>query len=392
MIQSPLSFLNGKTILIVSPQAWGTMFLSKHHYAVELARAGNRVFFLNPPVDSLSDQVVITPSKEYEGLFIIQHKLFFPYNLKFHAIPVFHFLMRWQIRKILNAISVPLDIVWSFDIGNLYPLNFFPTKALKIFHPVDEPLNKVAFDSGRGAQVIFSVTKEILQKYHDVPASKVFINHGVNELFLDPQSFQRQSEGQKIKVGLSGNLLRIDIDRPVLLKIIHDNPLVDFHCWGSYRKAEANIAGGTEDPDTFSFIEELKKLDNVILHGAVNYTLLASSFPEMDAFLICYDVQKDQSKGTNYHKIMEYLASGKVIISNNVTTYQGKPELIQMVEERDHNQSLPGLFQIIIRDLNVFNSMELRKIRIEYAANNTYSMQIRQIDQKLLTLGNPKSR
>ena len=39
--------LKNKTILIISPERWGTNFVSKHHYALELAK-NNNVYFLNP--------------------------------------------------------------------------------------------------------------------------------------------------------------------------------------------------------------------------------------------------------------------------------------------------------------------------------------------------------
>ncbi len=41
-----------KTILLISPESWGKSFVSKHHYAVELAKKGNIVYFLNPPSDT----------------------------------------------------------------------------------------------------------------------------------------------------------------------------------------------------------------------------------------------------------------------------------------------------------------------------------------------------
>jgi hypothetical protein len=44
-----MTVLKNKTILVISPNNWGTMHISKHHYAIELARLGNSVYFLNPP-------------------------------------------------------------------------------------------------------------------------------------------------------------------------------------------------------------------------------------------------------------------------------------------------------------------------------------------------------
>ena len=88
--------LRNKTILILSPQAWGTMFLSKHHYAVELARLGNRVYYLNPPETSeklSKGSFEILPADAMKGLFIIHHSLNFPYKLKFRLKPVYDFFM-----------------------------------------------------------------------------------------------------------------------------------------------------------------------------------------------------------------------------------------------------------------------------------------------------------
>ncbi len=41
-----------KTILFISPGPWGINHVSKHHYAIELAKIGNDVYFLNPPSDT----------------------------------------------------------------------------------------------------------------------------------------------------------------------------------------------------------------------------------------------------------------------------------------------------------------------------------------------------
>jgi glycosyltransferase involved in cell wall biosynthesis len=157
---------------------------------------------------------------------------------------------------------------------------------------------------------------------------------------------------------------------------------VIFECWGSYARAQSNIGGG-EDAATRDFITSLRELKNVILHGPVPSAVLAKAVHDMDAFLICYDVQKDQSKGTNYHKILEYLSTGKVVISNNVTTYQHDPLLIAMTQERLHNRDLPGLFRNIIDNLHQYNSMDKQEYRIAFARDNTYTRQIERIEKIL---------
>jgi hypothetical protein len=378
--------LKNKTILIISPQSWGKMFVSKHHYAEELAKYGNTVYFLNPPDKTLKERVLVTPVAATPGLFIISHRINFPYNIKFHAIGLFHWMMQWQVKKILQVIGRRIDIVWSFDLGNLYPFKLFPSNALRIFHPVDEPLNATAIDSAKGAQVIFSVTNEILAKYENYGLPLHFINHGVSGTFLQQQPVLYASN--TIRVGFSGNLLRPDIDRPVFLQIIQENPAVLFECWGSYRLEDANIGGGL-DKQTVVFINQLRAAPNVVLHGAVAAEKLAVGYRQMDAFLICYDIEKDQSRGTNYHKLMEYLGSGKVVIANNITTYQDQPALIQMINERDNNRLLPVLFKKVIANLEYHNSPALQQQRRAFAGMNTYLKQVERIQDIVGSLPQP---
>ena len=370
--------------MILSPQAWGNMFLSKHHYAIELAKRGNRVYFLNPPDDKKKlnrGEIKISSSGLNENLFFIEQNLFFPYNIKFHAMGLFQWLMKFHIRKIMKAISAPVDIVWSFELGNLYPFKLFGAGIYKIFHPVDEPLNQHAINAAAGADIIFSVTNEILEKYrhYNIPAH--FINHGVTQDFLLPVDINKPSQ-EPVHIGLSGNFLRPDIDRETLLQIIDENANVVFDCWGSYHIDQTNI-GGAADEGTRSFIQQLQAKKNVVLHGVLSSTQLATAIHAVDGFLICYDVEKDQSKGTNYHKLIEYLSTGKVVISNNVSTYKDQPALVQMIAERTHNRTLPALFKKVVSDLPGYNDPQLQQQRIAFANNNTYPKQIERISQIL---------
>jgi len=374
--------LSGKTIIILSPQSWGKMFISKHHYAIELAKRGNKVYFLNPPEQEGTGfkKITIQPSGVVANLFLIHHALWFPYRLKFHALPLFHLLMKGHIRAILKQIG-PVDIIWSFDLGNLYPFRLWGNAPFKIFHPVDEPLNNAAIEAAAGCDVIFSVTKEILEKYKSFAVPRHFVNHGVSSEFLYNGITHKGFNG-RIRVGVAGNLLRNDLDRNVMLQIVQENPAVTFECWGSYSLKQSSIGGG-EDAATKSFIACLQSLKNVQLHGAIPSTALAAAVQEMDAFLICYDVEKDQSKGTNYHKIIEFLATGKVIVSNNVTTYQDRPDLICMVNERNGNYHLPGLFKEVINNLAIHNSEDRQFIRKSFAWDHTYAKQVGRIESFL---------
>ena len=383
-------FLNNKVILIISPQSWGNMLLAKHHYAIELAKRGNEVYYLNPPDNYHwsstrgEKRIKIEQSKDYPNLFFINQKLYFPYRLKFHSRKLYNRLVKKQIRDILRVIPKEVDLLWSFDLGNLFPLSFFGNKSFKIFHPVDEPADEIAIIAARGADILFSVTTEILEKYKKFKIPSYFVNHGLPEEFIISEQ-QAGSSGTTIKIGMSGNLLRSDLDRKILLQIIRENPDHDFHFFGSYKFSQSNI-GASSDKQTVRFIEALKSFPRVVLHGVLKTTDLAKELNRMDVLLICYDIQLDQSKGTNYHKVMEYLSTGKVIVSNNITTYREYPGLIRMISDRRNNESLPVFFRETVTNLDRWNAEDLINERKSFAGNNIYYMQLDKIDQHIREL------
>lgn len=359
-----------RKILILSPQSWGNIFTSKHNYAIEFAAQGNEVYFLNPPSDfywNFSSKLEVK-NCEYKNLNIVSHKLFFPYILKFKAVEIFHYLIKFHLKKILKRLG-DIDLIISFELGNLYPLKFFQNIDVKVFFPVDEPLNSQAILAAQGATHIMTITKEILDKYSACKVPKLLLNHGVAECFFN--AVLKVKLSVNLRIGLSGNFFRTDIDRITLLKILKANYSCQFEFFGAYSTDQSNVDGRL-DRDTLIFLDELAKQPNAVMHGPLIPIELSKMLQQMDAFLICYDINKDQSKGTNYHKIMEYLATGKVIISNNVTAYQNK-RLIEMPESRCDNGELPNLFSTVIANLDYYNSEVKMQERIKFAKSNLYS-------------------
>jgi hypothetical protein len=372
--------LKDKTILVVSPQRWGKMHVAKHHYAIELAKRGNQVIFLNPPDEGIKEAFKWDKDTGIEGLRVLTYRPYFSLNLRFHLRLVYDLLMYRQVRRLVQFLKQPLDIVWCFE-PNLYSnLGWFKAK-FNIYHPVDELFYDYQIKVGHSAHLILSVTHEILSKFAHLVAPKQFIHHGLAEEFVHAQTVLKTypHEGP-IKVGYTGNLLRQDIDIPVFTQIIQENPAVEFHLWGAYQAQSSNF-GGDLHADNARFIEFLQQAPNVVLHGMVSPSVLATAIQDMDAFLICYDIDKDQSKGTNYHKIMEYLSTGKVIVSNNVSAYKDKPDLIQMVVERKNNEKILPLLKKIINNLETYNSIKSQNIRIEFALGNKYLNNLLKINE-----------
>ena len=315
-------------VLIISPQHWGTMRVTKHHYAIELAKLGHEVIFLEPTEANWNwtkSSFELRPS-DAAGVRLLNQQLNIPYNLKFHAKACYDWFIKRHIRKLEKTMG-PFDLVWSFDLTNAVPLKFFSTSSKKIFFAADWPPNIDAVDAATSANTLVSVAQEILDQYpNNSQTKKLLIDHGVADCFIEEGKKPFVKTDDQIRIGMSGNFLRPDIDRPVLLEIIQTHTDLLFECFGAYETKKSNL-GGASDPETEQFIDTLKQAPNVLLHGMVSPEVLAKELRRMDAFLICYDVEKDQSKGTNYHKVMEYLAFGRPIISNYVSRYKNSKQV-----------------------------------------------------------------
>ena len=364
-----MSTINLKKAIVVSPQAWGKMFISKHHYAVELSKLGYEVFFVNPPKEKKLGGLpqIKIEATEYKNLFTVNHTLFFSNYLKFHLSFLHHifiFIQRWVL---LKKIGKP-DLILSFDLTNNFPLKGLACK--KIFFAADEPRAEQNFVSARNADLIVSVSQHILDLYEKCfhQTKKLLINHGLSEEFLNiPKDLPKKYDG--INIGLSGNFLFNDIDYPILLQIAVENPEVKFHFYGNYSKY-SNISADSSKTN-LNYLEQIKLCTNCILHGVLGKRDLALELNQMDAFLICYDPKKGQSSGSNSHKILEFLSSGKVIFSSHFSYYEGT-DLFVMNPSKEDNSLLIKLLHEGISDLNQMNNFLRQDARKVFSQENSY--------------------
>jgi hypothetical protein len=363
----------GKKAIVVSPQSWGKMFISKHHFAVELSKLGYEVFFLNPPKENKLGGLpqIKIEATEYENLVTVNHTLFFSNYFKFHLPFIHHtliFIQRWLL---LKKIGKP-DLILSFDLTNNFPLKGLACK--KIFFAADEPRAEQNFVSARNADLIVSVSQHILDLYEKYlpKTKKLLINHGLSEEFLKiPQDLPKKYDG--INIGLSGNFLFNDIDYPILLQIVAENPEVKFRFYGNH-STESNI-GADSSKANLDYLEQIKRSTNCIFHGVLGKRELALELNQMDGFLICYDPQNGQSSGSNSHKILEFLSTGKVIFSSHFSYYEGT-DLFLMNTSRVDNSLLIKLFHERISDLNQINNSHLQEVRMVFSQENSYDQNL----------------
>lgn len=369
-----MRLLKKKVILIISSEIWSEILVSKHHYAINLAKCGNSIFFLNPMERSLEMGSIHYEESGFNNLQIIRYNPVLPEIIKFKLPFLFQINLRWICKKILQKIG-PIDIVWDFNTYSVFDnLDIFNAK-IKILHPVDSSVSKVI--KSRNADIAFSVSTLILNMIDDVTIGKHLINHGVSDDFIRQlDEADDLSLAGPLRVCYVGNLLIHSIDHKTILLLVDNNPDVEFHFFGPYEsKGKYLIAEGSED--SISFINKLKVSSNVKLYGRKSNSEIAKIIRKFHLYLICY---KDtiQFQSDNSHKILEYLAAGNVIMSSFISYYE-KSDLLLMAK-KNKNEDLIRLFNSIKDNINAYNSEELRTKRIKYAEENTYYKQLERID------------
>jgi glycosyltransferase involved in cell wall biosynthesis len=371
-----------KTIVILSTEPWGRMLLSKMHYAIELAELGNDVFFVNPPRDTgASGLAIIAAVKPAPGVTVIdttpvaqalflRHKLFGLYR---------HWVTGRYAKAIRRLVAKPIDEVWCFDPHTYVDLSAFGAKrAVLLIY--DFYTGRHVFRAAETADTIVSVSSVILDHYKETTPPKLLMQHGLGKHFavlaeerLHRQQFPLQ-QGQKMKIGYTGNLLRVGMDTQLGRTIIGGHPEIEFHFWGPHSRDGNNVSSGEAPADLLEFIEFLKNQPNVRLHGVKEQSALAAALAEMDAFLFLYSAAKDLNGASNSHKLLEYLSTGKPVISTYVSNYAGT-NLLEM-GPRTEEHRLPSLFKEVTDNMGVYNSPERQQQRIRFALDNTYRRQV----------------
>lgn len=362
-------------VLLISPQRWDGLRVSKHHYAMELAALGHQIWFVEPPLMSGKAGALSVAPTAVDGITRIIYTPGFPYRLKFHARWLFDRLMAGQARRIAQAIPGGPDIVWDFD--NAYQFSdlraFGP--AFSIFHPVDDLI--AGQSSDKGCDLLLSVSQGFLDKIAGGQRGHV-VKHAISReherharrIAEAPQ--RTRPQGWRPQVGYVGNLEHAGIDWPVIVEIIGRNPQADFHIIGPHSRH-----GETSAPSNVP-LDALCAMSHCVVHGAMPSDRILALAETVDIWLVCYDARKSRDGATNSHKILEYLATGNAVLCNRIAAYEGS-DLVEMTAG-DDNRDMPRRIGDMLARLDVVNAPEQRRRRALYALSLSYEASLRRID------------
>ena len=376
--------LRNKTILIISPQPWDHIAISKHHYANELAARNNTVYFLEPPNPELSCPVSIRPSKDQPRTKIISYRPSLLDKTRFHAYGLYKQFVKKRVRLIMNQISRSLDLVWSFEPNRFPDLREFKARRT-IFHPVDPLCGRRQIDTARTADIVLAVSRKILSHF-ECHSSAHFVNHGLAVPF-EAIARERLTEtyvaNKPLQAGYAGNLVRPPVNRKIICEIVSQNPQVLFHFWGP---CSIDSNSDYQSQVIADFIAWLQQRNNVRLHGPVDPSTLANAMRKIDLFFLSYSLHPTESDRSNSHKLLEYLSTGRVVVSSQFDTYQHiSPEVLLMPKSNDDHE-LPDLFKQAVKNISTLNNQQRQGARLRLALANRYTDHLDLIEKHIANI------
>jgi hypothetical protein len=357
---------HGERILIISPEPWGKSLLSKHHYALELAKLDNLVWFLQPKW--ANQQLGQKPHHPNVQLLTDNYSL---KGARFIPSP----LRKWLYRRIVRRLEIhtggAFSIVWSFDNSRFFDLDCF-TKAFRIHHMMDFHVDYQISRASKTANLCLGVTQGIVQKLKKYNLDSYFVQHGFAA--QPPTAFSLPSVVESKKAIYTGNLLMPFVNWPWLQALVQSQPDVHFFFIGSFGVSNLNEFA-PEGP--LAHIEIIRKSKNVTLIGECTPSQIRYVLPQADVLFFAYRSAEFPEILANTHKLMAYFDTGKPIVCSNVLEYLGKNELLVMANSQEE---FIANFEKVMQQYEYYNRTEWIEKRKSWASDNTYFRQIQRIE------------
>ena len=355
------------TILIISPEPWDGHFVSKHHYARELARRGHRVLFHGPP--EATGPMRLVAVADAPGDLLVLHAPRVAPGLRFQPATL---RRAWEARwlgQVEHLAGGHVDVVWNFENSRFYDMGFAGAR-LKIYQQVD--LNQY-FNPERAAasaDLVIALSAPIAARLKSAAPGLIRLTHGhaVGSCSDDmPEGVAASFDSASRNAVLVGNLDIAYLDVTLLAQLVAAHADVRFHFLGGYSSGSKLHAATASAP-------------NVVFWGRQPAQLLPRFLERADLLLLAYLADQHLDQLANPHKMIEYLASGRAVLATRTLDYEDRRDLVEMATDRaDYAQR----FAAIMAKPAVWNSPARVAARSVFASENTYPRQIDRIVQAL---------
>lgn len=375
-----LDFFGAKklSIVIISPQRWVELPVSKHNYAEMLSSLGHRVYFIEPQNGAGSlKRPVLQPISSRLGnrITVVNWWLPVPYALKFHAKTVYAIAAKYSFGRIVSTLPDEPDLIWDFDNTGMFPA--FPTlpDTQRLWHVVDPPL----YRHYKGQRITVSTSQVYLDALDTGGRPTAVVPHGVRPVFaelarrtIDTASSGVHAREGPIKAASFGNLSHGGIDWPTLEAVCRDNSDILFDLAGPFDPAAVSL-------ETAATVRRIKALPNVNMPGQLDADELLVLAANIDVWFLCYQTGADIVGALTSHKMLEYLATGRpvVLTGQDVETYA---HLVSVAVPCDP-QDFAARLREAANQARSPDASNKRRARCEFALARTYERNLELISE-----------
>ena len=339
--------LNKERILIVSPERWHGLQLSKHHVAQALAARGCQVIWLDPPEKGIRG-VRIEPAGDVQ---IVRYRHWLR-GLKRLPSGIGRKYYEDLVASIERLVGGPIEVVWSFDVSRFG--DFPAPHAFHLLHLVDLDILHEGDRTIRDADLVLTTTHAIEDHVLRVaPEQRVVrIGHALDKRWLGspPGAW---SPNAPLEIAYAGQLRTDYIDWETLLRIVRAGSDLRFSFYGPF------------DPsyEQASF-QEILMAPNTEFHGLVDKSRLIPALRRADVLLLCYRAARLPDQLANPHKMLEYLSTGVPIVASHTKDYVSHQHLLHMAGPEE---DLATVFAHAVGTLDSSQRFERRHERFAFA-------------------------
>lgn len=355
---TPPSPTTSYQILLISPEAWGPNFVSKHHYATTLARAGHTVWFLNPPGKPFS--VTETP----EGVRVVDYQ---PLFRGLGRMPAWlsAWLTRWEFLRLQSRAGTRWQLLWNFDSSRFFNLSRLPATVYKICHLVDLNQDIQRPLLAATSHLCLGTTRYIVAELARHNANSHLLGHGYQPPAPPDPAFQFAAPGTNpVKAFYVGNLSMAYIDWDILYRAALAYPHIDFVFVGP--EGKSNLAKEDRQQEKR---QQLKALSNTHFVGPVAARHIPQVLHHASLLLVAYQEVYHQDQAAP-HKLLEYLASGKPVVATYTESFDQPPYREHLLMSRQNKD-----FVELLANYNQLRPMDITLLP-------TYTDRIREIEER----------
>ena len=345
------------TFLIISPEPWAGLKVSKHHYALELSARGFQVFYLGP-----SEEVKYS----VDGITILQSPSALP-GIRFLPRLIQYYFLKRQWHRIVKMNGLTkIDIVWSFDPSRLFDFRVFKNARYRILHLVDYNQWFQAAIAAQTSDLSIGVSDYIVKRLKAHNENTIKVSHGYHCKTASSTKVDLPGK-QSLKAIYIGNLDIQYLDWSIVRAIVDEHEEVDF------------IFMGKHIENTNASFEGLRERTNFFHLSPKAPELVASYLAAADLCLLAYRSDEFPEQLANPHKMLEYLASGKTIVS----TYCHEFRNFKGILMTKNNNEFSKVFSQAIGHISENNTLHKQRERKAQALANSYESKVDQVLQNL---------